>query len=140
MLRCIAQENNIDLIRKFVAEADGDYIIYIIKGKQIVIFNDYMGRLPLYYHLDNYQNFFASRKLNFILSNIQECIISKKSIAEYFMFEFQHGTKTLFRDIKKLDAHQILVFQNGLLEIQDSISQSFDTKVETKDLVSSLVS
>lgn len=87
-------------IKNFVNDSDGDYLIfiYIKKLDELIIFNDMWGRLPLYYYKDDKLILF-SRENSFILENIPSIHFDKNAIAEFLVFEYTLGQKTLVSDI-----------------------------------------
>ena len=133
-LKEYVQSKNSSIVNSFVKESDGDFIVYLINvvDNELIIFNDYMGRLPLYFYY--HQNrLIISRKLNFILSNISEIVIKKDSIFEYLMFEFYHGNDTLYENISKLDFHQMMIFNNEGLFLSNTSDDNYDIFIENSD-------
>jgi hypothetical protein len=90
-------------LQSFVENADGDYIIQIWdkKEERYILFNDYLGRLSLYYYF-NENNTLISREIKFILEFIPEIKFDKTGIVENLMLGYTLGEKTIFKDIKRL--------------------------------------
>ena len=89
----------------FIDTADGDYIISIynkITG-DFLVFNDYLGRLPVFFHYDD-KGLILSRTLKFILQCLPEIRFDKWGIIEKIMFDYNLGEHTLFEGIKLLSA------------------------------------
>ncbi len=91
------------LIGSFIESADGDFIlmVYHKTTDEYLLFNDYLGRLPFYYHYDGKQ-FVAGRSLPFIVHNLPRIRIDKNSLTEFLMTEFLIGNNTLLKDVKRL--------------------------------------
>jgi hypothetical protein len=125
-------------IANFVDLSDGDYIIliYNIKSKQYIIFNDLIGRLPFYYY-SNSKLFIGGRSIPFILHNIPQICLNKNALTEFLMIEFLIGKDTFFKDIKRLSPAEILIInsKNDSLQIiaQFAIKESFIAENLFKD-------
>lgn len=97
-------------IRKFQFIADGEFIIVIYdKIKNIFcLFNDSLGRLPLYwYECDNFV--IISREIKFIYPYINKIRFEKKSLVEYLLFGFVLGERTLIERITRLMPSSFIV-------------------------------
>lgn len=103
------QEQTNKLISEFQDASDGEYIISIINNdtQAVVVFNDFLGRLPLFYYYDNSSLFF-SRDIKHMLRLIPYIKIDKAGMTDYLLFNYQLGTKTLFENVKQFDCKQIL--------------------------------
>jgi hypothetical protein len=97
------------LIYEFQDASDGEYIISIINNdtEAVVVFNDFFGRLPLFYYHDASSLFF-SRDIKHMLQLIPQIKIDKAGMTDYLLFNYQLGTKTLFENVKQFDCKQIL--------------------------------
>jgi len=91
------------LVRDFIESADGDFIVEIWDNhkKRLLLFNDYWGRLPLYYCCIN-ELCGISREIKTLLSFVQEIKINKTSLVDFLYFERPLGNKTLFENIYRL--------------------------------------
>jgi hypothetical protein len=97
------------LISEFQNTSDGEYIISIINNdtQDVVVFNDFFGRLPLFYYHDT-DSLFFSRDIKHMLQLIPQIKIDKAGMTDYLLFNYQLGTKTLFENVKQFDCKQIL--------------------------------
>jgi hypothetical protein len=97
------------LISEFQDTSDGEYIISIINNDThgVVVFNDFFGRLPLFYYHDT-DSLFFSRDIKHMLQLIPQIKIDKAGMTDYLLFNYQLGTKTLFENVKQFDCKQIL--------------------------------
>jgi len=99
---------NSEIITNKLEEIDGDYIIYIINSKtdELIIINDQLKRLPLYY-FENNEFFICARDLKFITANI-ELEINNDALIDYLLFMIPSGKDTLYQNVYKLDCASIL--------------------------------
>ena len=99
------------LIRSFQDDCDGEYIVTIINNQlpvpTIAVFNDFFGRLPLFY-FHNSEHLLLSRDLKQMLQLIPKIKIDPVGLTDYFLFNYQLGTRTLFENIKQFDCKEIL--------------------------------
>jgi len=118
-----------NLIEKFVNSADGDYIVQIweSKSRKFLVFNDYFGRLPLYYYYKN-DSFICSRELKTILKFISKIEVNPIGLAEFLMQARELGNKTIFKDIFFLLPAQMIVLkpQNKYMSFEISNSTDFN--------------
>ena len=102
------------LIKDFVKNTDGDYIIqlYSVSDKRYIIFNDYLGRLPLYYYCTK-NLCLLSKEQKFILHFIPNIIFNKEKLLEYLLYEFPLGNKTIVQNVFRLEPCQLIEI-NGI--------------------------
>ena len=110
---------NTDIIANEFEGIDGDYIIYIINPiiNELVIINDQLKRLPLYY-FENENCFICARDLKFITSNM-ELEINKDALIDYLLFMIPSGDDTLHKNVYKLDCATILKSTRNELTIRN---------------------
>lgn len=106
-------EQNILMFRnriiEFVEKMDGDFIIQIVStNNDLIIFNDMLGRLPLYFSHQNEQLILSS-EIKTILFNLDHIEFDKISILEYILQEYNISDFTLYENIKKLKPGHLLV-------------------------------
>ncbi len=114
-------------IEKFVDKNDGDYIIFIKNKKGIVIFNDFLGRLPLYSYKDN-NKIIISREIGFIKKLIEKFEIDKKGLAEYLVFSYPLGERTLFKHIKRIPPFSFILINENEVKIKKIKELNFEEK------------
>jgi len=114
-------------IASFVNTADGDFIILIIADEKVLVFNDYLGRLPLYYYCDENLCVF-SREIKTILKFIPKISLDKHALVEYLMFEFPLGDKTIYKDIYKIGSSGMaeVEFTNEKIDFHKQKSTDFN--------------
>jgi len=97
------------LITKFIHTSDGDFNILILSKppQKFIVFNDRWGRLPSYLYYDD-DMFVFSREPKFILHFIPSIEFDRVSVAEWLLFEFTLGERTLIKGISKVSPSQVL--------------------------------
>jgi glutamine amidotransferase-like protein len=122
------------LVRAFVESADGEFIVEIwdSQKKRLLLFNDYWGRLPLYYYcLDELCG--ISREIKNLLSFAPEIRLDQTSIVEFLYFEFPLGNKTLIENIYRLGPACMLTVQSSEKGPELKISQVVDINFDLKE-------
>jgi asparagine synthase (glutamine-hydrolysing) len=122
-----------DVVAKRLEKVDGDYIIYIINTEvnEIVIINDQLKRLPLYY-FENKDCLICTRDLKFITSNIN-VTLNKKGLIDYLLFMVPSGNETLHENIFKLDCASILYSTENKFEIQNYHVWNYQEQIYKKN-------
>ena len=89
-----------DELRRFLLTAEGEFIITIYDKarKRMLLVNDMMGRLPLYYFQDT-ESLIFSRELKFILPFLSQVRLSKDGILEYLLYGFPFEENTLVEKV-----------------------------------------
>ena len=107
--------NYIERIKEFVNSSDGDFIIYGYSEEtnKGLLFNDFLGRLPLYYYSDGSSIIYCS-ELKGVIHNIPKIDINIFEAVNYLMFEHTLGVNTMFKDVRRLLAGKVLSFDNNL--------------------------
>jgi asparagine synthase (glutamine-hydrolysing) len=116
-----------DKIRNFISETDGEYIIGIFDKNKFLIFNDPLGRLPLYY-FKNEENFFLSRDIGVLNKIIQKKEIDLEGILEYLIFMYPIDNKTLIKNVQRSFPGEIFEFKNGKIKIYKIFEWNFEEK------------
>jgi len=99
-----------DRLSKFISNADGEFIVYMYdkQSNKCLVFNDYLGRLPSYYHM-NEDSISMSREVKFIVS-LDGGVINKQALADYLVFAYPLGTDTLITGINRLPPASYLLY------------------------------
>ena len=105
------------LLKNWLLTTDGEFIIYALnkKDKDIVVFNDALGRLPLYYYNDD-SILILSREIGLIADVIHqsdnwlgnESIFDKMAIAQYLLFGFPLDKRTLLNGIFRIQPGSLI--------------------------------
>ena len=92
-----------DRCGQWILNTDGDYLIFIIhrSSNKAWILNDMLGRLPVYYRYRN-QSIVISRELRFITSLQSIIEFDRLGIAQYLIFGYPLGTRTLIDGVCRL--------------------------------------
>ena len=101
---------NRELIEDFIKIADGDFIAYFIneKKKEVIVFNDILGGLPLFYSSAEDNTLFVSRQFGLIANNLNEKSWNKDNIAEYLSFGYNLRQRTFSNSIFKFEPASLL--------------------------------
>jgi asparagine synthase (glutamine-hydrolysing) len=132
---------NDEIIDRWLSSTDGEFIIYALskKSKELIIFNDILGRLPLYYYADK-SRVIISRELHLVSYLVwyhdnardtkDEYRFDKLAIAEYILFGHTLDKKMLQKGIYRMQPGSIIrVFD--LAKSQDQNSGHENLKIES---------
>ncbi len=89
------KENEAEILKKWLLDTDGEFVIFIrhkLSG-EIMIFNDILSRLPLYYYNNN-ERIIISRDYHFVSSMLNEKKFDKMGMAQYLLFGFFLDNRT----------------------------------------------
>lgn len=115
-------------ISAFINLADGDFVIQIYKDpKNFIIFNDYLGRLPLYYRITNNQLIIGSEIKSLFIPN-EVVFVNRVALSEFLLYEYNIDHSTLYDGFLKFGGGALLATVDGSL---DSIALKLD-KLEFK--------
>ena len=92
-----------DRCAQWLLNTDGDYLIFIIhrSSNKVWILNDILGRLPVYYRYAK-QSVVISRELRFITSLQNSLEFDRLGIAQYLIFGYPLGIRTLIDGVCRL--------------------------------------
>ncbi len=90
-------------IVRWLFDTDGDYIVFILHkpSGELCIFNDALARLPLFYH-NSGGALIVSREPRFITNVLGRVQFDRESIAQYLLFGYPLGDRTVFSDIHQM--------------------------------------
>ena len=100
--------NNTPINKKFLSDwiksIDGEFVIFCYDKnlEKIIIINDLMGHLPLYYKITP-KEVIISRDIK-LIQELSPSFPDKMVIAQYLLFSFPLGNNTLFQEIFRLEA------------------------------------
>ncbi len=137
---------SISAVKNFLFKTDGEFVLIIFDKmkKDLIILNDALGRLPLYYCADN-QKFVLSREIKFITKFMAHINLDKLAVAEYLLFGYPLGTRTLIDNVNKLDPAVLLKYdiRLGRLEVKKAYVWNLESKTigneSPKEYVENLV-
>jgi asparagine synthase (glutamine-hydrolysing) len=116
----IMEKNNFELkVSEFISSTDGDYIIILRNNEngQLIIFNDIFGRLPLFYQ-ESEQYIIVSRSLKFMIDVSSQFEFDKLAMAQFLIFGYMLGKRTLLQNIDHLRPASLLQVRNNHLEVK----------------------
>lgn len=90
-------------VAHWLLKTDGDFVIVLLDKceNEIVIINDVFARLPLYYFVQE-KRIIVSREIRFIESILGGIEYDRMGIAQYLLFGYTAGARTLFDNISYL--------------------------------------
>lgn len=126
-------DNLMEKVREIQQKTDGQYIAIIVdkNSGETIVFNDLLGRLPLYYYkADTF--FIFSRWIRLILLIMQKVDFDTLALAEFLVFLYPLGDKTLFQNIKRLMPASLIVAKtkrkSEAVKILKTYNWNFDPK------------
>jgi asparagine synthase (glutamine-hydrolysing) len=112
---------------------------------RIFFINDALGRLPLYYYRVDSQ-VLISREVRFITSFLKDVEFDRMALAQYLLFRYQLGERTLIKNIHRLKPATLMQIDadTGHMEMSTIFQFNFDddkyAKVRIKENGDNLVS
>ncbi|MDQ2914199.1 MAG: asparagine synthase-related protein [Chloroflexota bacterium] len=93
------------LVKQWTAAQDGEYVIVLLHParRRVFVFTDPLGRLPLYYSLDD-RRLLLSRECNFIVDVQGKATFDRIALAQFLCFGYPIGTRTLFDGVQRAPA------------------------------------
>lgn len=106
----------------YLRNLDGEFIIYLFdkKAEKMIIVNDFLGRLPLYYFRS--EQFIMGRDISLIQSIARKLVFDEQGIYEYLRLGYPLGNKTLFANLLRLTPASIVELDKGISMHNQSIS------------------
>lgn len=125
-------------VRSWLLEADGEFIVLIYHKLTGVVYllTDALGRLPLYYSRDE-QSIVISRHLDFVVAVHERKKFNRLGIAQYLMFGYSLGDKTLVHGVYALDPSSAVTIdpRSSYIEIQRLHAFCFSEKLHSEKSV-----
>ncbi|GBD98093.1 asparagine synthetase [glutamine-hydrolyzing] 1 [bacterium BMS3Abin07] len=118
-------------LSEWLLNTDGDFVIFVLnkRNNEINIINDALGRLPLYYYKGN-KKLIVSREVRFIKHLIGGIKFDRMAIAQYLLFCYPLGKRTLFENVNRLEPATIIRIKlcDSQIEINNIFQFNFDKK------------
>lgn len=120
-------------IAKWQLDTDGDFLVLVLdkSANELCIINDALGRLPLYYCMDG-DRIIVSREIRFIANLTSKLRFDREAIAQYMLFGYPLGKKTLFDNIFRLAPASVISASTNRSDI--SVERAHRFNFEAKDL------
>jgi asparagine synthase (glutamine-hydrolysing) len=91
---------DIKKVQQATASWTGEWCLWVQKGSDLYIFNDSLGRLPVYWHNSD-THFFTGRHLAFLTQN-KLLVPDKMSVSSMLWSGYLIGHRTIYKDVKRL--------------------------------------
>lgn len=100
----------LDDIKVWLKKNDGDFIVcaYNHDNKDLLIFNDVFGRLPVYYFREGNQ-FVVSRYLKVITELNNKILPDKMSLSQILLLGYPLGKRTLYKNINQISPASLII-------------------------------
>lgn len=135
----------LDKLRDFLLSTHGDFIVvkYDKQTGKCLIFNDVLGRLPFYYCAFPNQSsnrIVMSREVKFIIPFLNKVDFDITALAEYLLFGYPLGDRTLLKDIKRLPPATVLMIDTEKKEflLKKVLSWNLDPRGEKVNKMNNL--
>jgi asparagine synthase (glutamine-hydrolysing) len=123
------------LLREWLPGVDGEFIVCIrnARTEEIIIFNDLLGHLPIYYTRKN-NYLLISREIGVFQKFLSPTPLDRMGIAQYLIFSFTLGERTLFENVKRLKQGAILVISHQFHDaiVESLIKLNFEEKLHSR--------
>jgi asparagine synthase (glutamine-hydrolysing) len=125
-------ENNLNKLNNWIENTDGEFIVIIYdKIKNVIsIFNDSLGRLPLYKYI-NGDKIIISREISFFFNLPIDIYPNKLALSEFLHIGYSLGEDTLFGNIKRVSPARMISINLNTFKPSEQIilEHNFDEKV-----------
>jgi asparagine synthase (glutamine-hydrolysing) len=95
-------------------------------NRRLVLARDRVGKKPLYYHADGEHLLFASEIKGLLQDASIKRRVSVEALDDYFTFGCIPSPGTVFQDIHQLPPAHILVWERGVVRLQEYWDVTFD--------------
>ncbi|GAG29209.1 unnamed protein product, partial [marine sediment metagenome] len=101
-------------IRKWLLEQDGEFNVLVRdkSGERWAFINDILGRLPVYFCQDSRCSC-LSRELRFVARLFGLTALDRRATAEYLLFGYPLGERTLLEDVRRLPGGTLLQWSDN---------------------------
>ncbi|NQU05336.1 MAG: hypothetical protein HQ568_04520 [Calditrichaeota bacterium] len=125
-INCDSEDGKTKL-SNWLLRTDGDFIVVIFDKiiERLLIFNDALGRLPLYYHQTD-KKLIITREIAYLNNNIEDRTLDRMSMAQFLLFSYTLGKRTLFKNIHKLLPASLVTIDVSTSHVLNEIVSYFD--------------
>ncbi len=98
--------------------ADGEFIVWMRHrtSGEMLLFNDLLGRLPLYYQ-NTADSFIVTREIGIFRDSPYRPSIDRMGLTQFLVFCFPLGQRTLFEGVRRLNRGSFLFFPPHTREV-----------------------
>ena len=125
------EKNFCTLLADWLLDTDGDFLVTLLQksSNDFAIFNDALGRLPLYCFRAE-KRLIVSREIRFMARLVPDRKYDRYAIAQYLLFGYPLGKRTLFRDAQSLQPGTLIYSDSEKKKIRlETVHRfSFDQK------------
>jgi asparagine synthase (glutamine-hydrolysing) len=121
-------------LTNWMNKIDGDFIILIISKRHnsVVIFNDILGKLPVYFYQTT-NEIIISRDLFFVSSMGHAKKLDKMAVAQYLLFGYPLGERTLLEGVSRLQPSSLIKIDGKTFDIKILNCQSLNFEGKDKN-------
>lgn len=122
------------LIQPWILDSEGEYVVAIAEpaARNLFVFTDPFGRLPLYYYADD-SCLLIARECKFVQKLKPRPAFDKLGWAEMLSLKHLLGRRTLFEDVRSAPGGMMLHARSGGGRICTAMSSLFTFNFEEKD-------
>ena len=129
-----------NIIANWILTTDGEYIVVLLDKDfdDILVFNDRLGRLPLYYSQTG-ELLLISRNPWNILNITGSKDFDREAVSQYLLFGYSLGNKIVLKNIFQLEGASCLRTGSGsgMIAVEQLFSYNFDEKTSGPEKISS---
>ena len=98
------------LLKSWLLSVDGDFVIYSynIKTNTLIVFNDILGRIPLYFRKRE-KEIIISRFFRFITDFENNVEFDKTGMGEFLLFGYLLGNRTLYNNVQQMRPATLII-------------------------------
>ncbi|QTA83317.1 aminohydrolases N-terminal domain-containing protein [Desulfonema limicola] len=121
------KNGNIEKLSQWLSGTDGDFLIWIHEKNtgRIIVFNDALGRIPLYYFYKNGM-LLISRDIYFITNLSSSRNYERLALAQHLALGHPLGKNTIFTDIFLLSPGTLLDFDPAQAALKEKTVYTFN--------------
>lgn len=140
------------ILADWLVETDGDFVLYVLNKQtnDFFLINDVLGRLPLYYYLNDDSELIISREIRLMTTlkkggYINGNLFDMKGIAQFLLFSHTLGRRTLLQNISRLEPATLLTICSNksrvethsiyVFNFEDKIYANNSIKINAQSLV-----
>ncbi len=118
-----------------ICKLNGSFVLAIWDNnkQELLIANDRFGLRPLYYSMCNGYLVFSSEMKTLLKDDSLERIVDEEAISDFILFRVLLGTKTFFRDFKRLPPASIIICNPKKISIKNYWDFNFQEDKEKSE-------